>query len=127
MYKRQQCDDVKKQTEIVNEQVKNKISNLDDKFNQINETIRHQIETQSREVENKYVATVEQLEIKTKNEINKQLELRTHVLQNKLEQCELNVVDLTKGIQTIDNTRSELKEFNSTYILILFVLVNQIE
>ena len=92
-----QYDDVKKQTEIVNEQVKTKISNLDDKVKQINETVQNQIESQSREVENKYVETVEQLEIKTKNGVSKQLELRTHILQNKVEQCESNVVDLTKS------------------------------
>ena len=101
-----QYNNVKRQTEIVNEQVQTKISNLDDKVKQINETVQNQIEIQSREVENKYVEIVEQLEIKTKNEVNNQLELRTHILQNKLDQCESDVVDLTKNIQTIDSAIS---------------------
>ena len=56
---RDRYNNVKRQTEIVNEQVKTKISNLDDKVKQINETVKNQIEIQSREVENKYVETVE--------------------------------------------------------------------
>ena len=45
------CDNIQKQTETINEQFHTKISNLDDKINQINETVQNQIETQHRDRE----------------------------------------------------------------------------
>ena len=98
--------------EIVNEKFDAKINDLDDKINTINETVistvQNQIETQSKEIENKCLATVDkQIEMKTKFEINKQIDIKTTVLQDQLENFESNVISIAENIETVSKAISE--------------------
>ena len=108
-----QCDSIQKQTEN-NEQCHNKISKLDDKIKQINEIVQNQIETQYEKIENRCLTTVnEQIKSRTNYEINKQIEMKTNILQNKTEKCELDVIDITKHFETIDQTVSKYENNTS--------------
>ena len=63
---------------------------------------------QSKEIESKCLDAVDnQIETKTKFEINKQIDIKTDILQNQLEKCEFNVTNITKNIETIDKAISE--------------------
>ena len=108
------------------------IRDRDDRINTINETVinkvQNQIETQSKEIENRCLTTVnEQLESRTKCEVNKQIEIKTNILQDKLEKFELNVVNITKNIETIDNTISEYESNNNSRINVIQSKIREID
>ena len=95
------CDNIQKTTlAIVDDKFNSTISDLDTKIDlvcdTVNNTIKSQLETSSTEIQQKCLHFVES-----------QVEVKTNVLQNHLENIEINVIDITKNLEAIDSTMTE--------------------
>ena len=106
------CDNIQKTTLAIDDKFSSKISGLDTKvdliYDTVNNTVKSQLELQNTDIQQKCLNLVEsQLEVKTNIEVSNQIEVKTNVLQNHLEKIEVNVIDITKNLETIDNTITE--------------------
>ena len=95
--------------EIISEKYDDKINSLNGRISTNNETViskvRNQIETQYEQLENKCLTTIsEQIESRTNCETSRQIEMKTSILQNKIEKCEFDVIDINKHFEIVDRT-----------------------
>ena len=92
------CDNIQKTTlAIVDDKFNSTISELDTKidlvYDTVNNTIKSQLESNSTEIQQKCL-----------NFVEGQIEVKTNVLQNHVENIEINVIDITKNLEAIDST-----------------------